>query len=40
VGFRDGEMVSQRTLDPLFYVQIVVPEYMMPDSTMVVASGC
>jgi hypothetical protein len=26
VGFRDGETVSQRTLDPLFYVQIVVPE--------------
>lgn len=25
--FRDGETVSQRTLDPLFYVQIVVPEF-------------
>ncbi len=27
MGFRDGETVSQRTLDPLFYVQIVVPEF-------------
>lgn len=27
--FRDGETVSQRTLDPLFYVQIVVPELML-----------
>ena len=32
--FRDGETVSQRTLDPLFYVQIVVPE-LLPDRSMV-----
>jgi len=32
--FRDGEMVSQGTLDPLFYVRIVVPE-LLPDSSMV-----
>ena len=25
--FRDGEMVSQQTLDLRFYVQVVVPEF-------------
>jgi hypothetical protein len=35
VGFRDGETVSQLTLDQFFYVRIVVPE-LMPCSTMVV----
>ena len=35
MGFRDGETVSQRTLDPLFYVRIVVPELLSRSTTVV-----
>ena len=36
---RDGEMVSQQTLDLRFYVQVVVPE-LMPRGGMVNALDC
>ncbi len=38
VALRDGETVSQRTLDPLFYVQIVVPELLARSSMVELAA--
>jgi|688.fasta_scaffold347514_2 hypothetical protein len=35
---RDGEMVSQQTLDLRFYVQVVVPELLASSTTVVQAA--
>ena len=39
VALRDGETVSQLTLDQLFYVRIVVPKLTMPCSSTVERSA-